>query len=81
VLRIRDQSEADGLAEAYEKLERSELQQQALKARYISCMDWLERAATRSRRAHYAMRLTAAVGGVIVTSMSAGYPHPSGSSC
>jgi len=46
------------------------VQQQALQARYISYIDWLEGAATRSRRAHYAMRLTAAVGGVIVTAMS-----------
>ena len=45
-------------------------QQQALQARYISYIDWLERAAVRSRRGHYLMRMTAAVGGVIVASMS-----------
>jgi len=62
--------EAHELADAFDKLELTDLQQQALKARYIAYIEWLERAATRSRRGHYAMRLTAATGGVIVTSMS-----------
>jgi hypothetical protein len=44
--------------------------QEALQARYVSYVDWLERAAIRSRRGHYVMRLTAVIGGVIVTSMS-----------
>lgn len=63
-------SEVEELADALAKLELTELQQQALQARYVNYVDWLERAATRTRRAHYAMRITAAVGGVVVTSMS-----------
>lgn len=63
-------SEADELAAALDKLELTDLQQQALKARFIACIKWLERAATRNRRGHYAMRLTATTGGVVVTSMS-----------
>lgn len=63
-------SEADELANALDRLELPDLQQQAIKARYIAYIDWLERAAIRCRRGHYAMRLTAAVGGVVVTSMS-----------
>ncbi|MEA2475781.1 MAG: hypothetical protein QOE06_3696 [Thermoleophilaceae bacterium] len=63
-------SEVAALADALANLELPEMQRQALQARYISYIGWLERAATRSRRAHYLMRLTAAIGGVIVTAMS-----------
>lgn len=66
----RSNNEVVDLAAALARLALPEGQQQALQARYIRYVDWLERAATRSRRAHYAMRLTAAVGGVLVTSMS-----------
>ena len=58
------------LAGALDALDLPDVQRQQLKARYIDYTDWLERAATGSRRAHYTMRLTAAVGSVIVTSMS-----------
>jgi hypothetical protein len=63
-------AEVKELAAGLSRLELAEGQGEALLARYINYVDWLERAATRSRRAHYAMRLTAAVGGVAVTSMS-----------
>src|SRR4029077_13398303 len=38
--------------------------------RYLYYVKWLESNATGSRRGHYTMRLIAAVGSVIVTSMS-----------
>lgn len=63
-------TEVEALAAALARLELSDAQQAAVQARYISYVDWLERAAVRSRRAHYALRLTAVVGGVVVTSMS-----------
>jgi hypothetical protein len=63
-------TEVAELAAAIERLGLPEVQQQALHARYISYVDWLESAAIRSRRGHYVMRLTAIVGGVVVTSMS-----------
>jgi hypothetical protein len=63
-------SEVAELAAALARLELPDVQQEALQARYINYIDWLERAASRARRAHYLLRLTAAIGGVIVTSMS-----------
>ncbi len=66
----RVNSEVTDLAEAIARLDLSDTQQRALQARYIGYVDWLERAALRSRRGHYVMRMTAAVGGVIVASMS-----------
>lgn len=62
--------EVQELAAALEGLDVPDIQKSALRARYISSVDWLERAAARSRRAHYIMRYIATVGGVVVTSMS-----------
>ncbi len=62
--------EVKELAAALNSLNMPDIQKEALQARYIAYVDWLERAATGSRRGHYLMRLIAAVGGVIVTSMS-----------
>lgn len=66
--RVND--EVTDLEEAIARLDLSDTQHRALRARYIGYVDWLERAALRSRRGHYVMRMTAAVGGVIVASMS-----------
>jgi hypothetical protein len=69
VARQRNQEVAD-LDDAIARLGLDESQRLALQKRYISYVDWLERAATRSRRGHYVMRLIAGIGGVVVTSMS-----------
>jgi hypothetical protein len=58
------------LEEALDALDLPEVQREQLKARYVYYTGWLERNATGSRRGHYYLRLTAAVGSVFVASMS-----------
>lgn len=54
-----------------ERLELPEEQRQALTARYLYYTAWLERAATRTRRGHYLLRLVAGVGSAVVAGLSA----------
>lgn len=63
-------TEKELLEEGLDALELPEIQRNQLKARYIDYIDFLERNATGSRRGHYATRLTAGIGSVIVTSLS-----------
>jgi hypothetical protein len=67
---LKGTSEVKALKEALDALDLPEVQRDQLKARYLYYVKWLESNATGSRRGHYTMRLIAAVGSVIVTSMS-----------
>jgi hypothetical protein len=58
------------LTKALDALDLPDAQREQLKARYLDYVGWLESNATGSRRGHYTMRLIAAVGSVVVTSMS-----------
>jgi hypothetical protein len=65
-----DGTEVKAIADALDALDLPEAQRQHLKARYLDYVSWLQHNATGSRRWHYAMRLIAAIGGVVVVSMS-----------
>jgi hypothetical protein len=70
VLRRQGSTDVTLLREAFAALELPEAQRRQLESRYIEYVAWLERNASGSRRWHYAFRLTAIVGSVLVTSMS-----------
>jgi hypothetical protein len=57
------------VVELVEQLRLNDVQKHALRSRWIDRVVWTERAATRARRAYYALRLTAILGGVIVPAL------------
>jgi uncharacterized protein DUF4231 len=65
-----DNTEVEAIGKALDALDLPDVQRQQLKARYLDYVVWLQSNATGSRRWYYTMRLIAAVGSVVVASMS-----------
>ena len=62
--------EVADLSAALERLELTEQQRQAITARFTGYTQWLESAATRARRGHYLLRLTAGIGGALIAALA-----------
>jgi hypothetical protein len=57
------------LGELVDELELSEIERRALRARFLDRVLWAEKRATDARRAYYAVRMTAILGGVLVPAL------------
>jgi Protein of unknown function (DUF4231) len=63
--------EVQAIATEIAGLRLPDAQQRALERRYLYYVQWLEDAATRTRRGHYALRIVAGVGSAVVAGVSA----------
>ena len=67
----RRNQEQEQLETAFAELDLGETQRANLGRRYLGYIDWLESAATRSRRAYYGLRLVAVITAAIVPALVA----------
>jgi len=63
-------AEVERLAAVLEPLDLSEERRAALLGRYLAYANWLDHAARRAQRTHYALRTTALVGGILLPAVA-----------